>query len=138
MRAFAVACCIVLACQVASAAIPAAGPVGEKTPPAKWGAVVHDKVNDEYVWFGGVGGRSKSGALRTWILKDGKWRPLHWPFLDTAKPGMQAPVRALYAAVANRYYRSETPDVAKADLAKMYGHLAELIAYMDVALGPPV
>ena len=54
MRASAIAFCTALACQAASAATPEAGPVGEKTPPAKWGAVVHDTVNDEHVWFGGV------------------------------------------------------------------------------------
>ena len=56
MRTHAVVSFLALMCQCAAAAGPEAGPVGEKTPKAKWGAVVHDAVNDEHVWFGGAGG----------------------------------------------------------------------------------
>ena len=98
MKAIAAACCVVLACQLAPAADPAAGPIGPKTPPAKWGAVVHDAVNDEYVWFGGVGGQSRTGALRTWILKEDSWRELQ-PEEPVVAPGVAALVLYWRASV---------------------------------------
>ncbi len=135
MRAFAIAWCLVLTCQLAAAADPKAGPVGPKTPPAKWGAVVHDTGNDEYVWFGGVGGLSKKGALGTWVLKDGTWREL--PPRRPVDPMRQSVARRLYASVANRYYRCETPAEANAYLTREYAVLAEAIGLLDLGGGAP-
>jgi len=135
MKAIAVVCCVVLICQWAIAVDPKAGPVGPKTPPAKWGAVVHDAVNDEHVWFGGVGGSSRTGALYTWILKDGSWSRAA-PDLPK-DPMLQDTARRLYARVANRYYRCETPSEAKVDLAKGYDLVAERVGYLDLAAGAP-
>ncbi|MCG3179399.1 MAG: hypothetical protein BIFFINMI_01734 [Phycisphaerae bacterium] len=116
----------------ASALDPQAGPAGPKTPPALWGVAVRDEVNDEWLWFGGAGGLSKTGPLNTWILKDGQWRqaqfnpPAGLPASSLAE--QTGALRDLYAAVANRYYRCETEKVASVDLAKRGGELADRIA----------
>jgi hypothetical protein len=49
------------------------GPRSEKSPECKWGNVVKDEVNEEWVWFGGTGGVSQEGALYTYIFKEGNW-----------------------------------------------------------------
>ncbi len=116
--------CCLLPAGVATAqdAAPQAGPVGPNTPPARWGACVLDEANKEWVWFGGTGGVSETGALRTMLLKDGQWG--RWkhpspPAAVTELEGSASPrlARELYAAVANRYYRCETEAAAKTDLS---------------------
>ncbi len=85
------------------------GPIGTQTPPCKWGTSVKDEVNNEWLWFGGTGGISKTGALLTYIFKDNAWKRAEFkerPELAEVHAAV-ADARLLYAAVANRYYQSE-------------------------------
>lgn len=119
---------------------PEKGPVAAGTPPCAWGAVARDPVNDEFVWFGGTGGRSKTGGLRTWILKGGAWteaefgtpegRALHAKALT-----LEDAARDLYAAVANRFYLSESAAEAKADLTARANVLLKDVMALEVPSG---
>ncbi len=110
------------------------GPTGENAPPCKWGAHVKDPVNDEWLWFGGTGGVSKEGKLLTWRFKDGAWKraqfdaPAEHAELETIRDR----ARGLYAAVANRYYVSETEKAAKVDLYAEYRELAGTLSKLKL------
>jgi hypothetical protein len=90
------------------------GPISNNTPPALWGACVEDKLNHEWVWFGGAGGVSKEGALRTWIFRDGAWSETKLDDSERAGPKQAQKIcaiaRRFYADVANRYYVSESTE----------------------------
>ncbi len=103
------------------------GPVSEKSPGCKWGNVVKDELNDEWVWFGGTGGVSQEGALYTYILKEGSWKRAEYSKSEKyiTVLGISGNARKLYAAVANRYYVSETESAKKIDLTKEFSELAE-------------
>jgi Galactose oxidase, central domain len=101
------------------------GPIGKGTPRTAWGCRVKDEVNGQWLWFGGVGGLSKEGGLRTWIFKAGAWKRVEFKasaeFTDVEKLRLKA--RGLYAAVANRYYVSETEKARKVKLDAEYKKL---------------
>ena len=100
---------------------PTKGPVGPKTPGCRWGATVHDPVNGQHLWFGGTGGRSRTGGLRTWVLKDGAWSEPTFGTEDLRQRHARAEAlarraRDLSVAVSNRYYLCETKEAASAPL----------------------
>lgn len=103
-----------------------AGPAAQGTPPCKWGACVKDELNDEWLWFGGTGGQSATGALLTWRLKGGSWQRAEYPTpKDGAEvQGLASEARALYAAVANRCYQAETSKAAAIKLDELAKSLA--------------
>lgn len=103
-----------------------AGPVGPGTPPAKWGACVKDERRNEWLWFGGSGGQSTTGALLTWRLQDGAWRRAEYPTPKLCREvlALAGEARALYAAAANRYYLAETAKTAAVRLDEAARKLA--------------
>lgn len=110
------------------------GPMTEKTPPCKWGNVVKDELNNEWVWFGGTGGISEEGALLTYIFKDGKWkRPefLKSPSFEMATT-IRSKARKLYGAVANRYYISETEEAKNVEFVNEFSLLAEELKKLKI------
>ena len=103
------------------------GPIGPGTPGCKWGAAVKDESSGEWLWFGGTGGQSVTGGLLTWTFKDGAWKraELQEPKgLAEVKP-LVVEARRLYAAVANRYYVSETEKGRAVKLDELCRGLAE-------------
>lgn len=96
------------------------GPMTIKTPMCKWGSVVKDELNNEWVWFGGTGGVSETGALLTYIFKDGQWKRGEFANhpLQSSLATLKSNARKLYSSIANRYYVSETDEAKKVDLAK--------------------
>lgn len=109
------------------------GPIGAGAPPVRWGGSVELKGHDAWLWFGGTGGVSPSGALRTWLYKGGAWTE---PALgDDAQKKRHAEsealagdARALYVAAANRYYLSELPEERDAKLDAAATALAAKVA----------
>lgn len=116
------ALCLCALCLAAQKPAPkpdhATGPIGPDTPPCAWGAAVKDELNGEWLWFGGTGGVSAEGALRTWIFRDGAWKPADLPPAPAVKAvtALAGDARRLYAAVANRFYRSESAQARSAGL----------------------
>ncbi|MCW8133401.1 MAG: hypothetical protein KIS92_23865 [Planctomycetota bacterium] len=115
----------------------ATGPIDANSPPCRWGATAKDE-HGTCVWFGGTGGVSESGALQTWVFRDGAWsRPAFKESPACAETrALAAEARNLYAAVANRYYRSESAKAQSARLNEGYAALAERLgksAYKDAA-----
>ncbi|MDD4889351.1 MAG: kelch repeat-containing protein [Phycisphaerae bacterium] len=87
------------------------GPTGPNTPPARWGTTAPDKLNNEVVWFGGVGGLSTTGRLGTCLFKEGQWKPLELgapPADAVGRRDAAYRLRATYCSLSNRYYGSET------------------------------
>jgi hypothetical protein len=99
-----------------------AGPTSSNSPLAQWGAVAEDQFNHEWLWFGGQGGVSREGALRTWIFRDNHWTESRLgdaqsDALLAQVKALQVEARDLYAATANRYYESESEAARGRDLA---------------------
>lgn len=111
------------------------GPISANTPPCKWGMAVKDEAGGAWIWFGGTGGSSASGALLTWIFKDDAWKraefkesPAH---AEAQAIALEA--RKLYAAVANRYYLSENAKAQSARLDEAYKALADRLGKAGIA-----
>jgi galactose oxidase-like protein len=80
-----------------------------------WGAMCYDPVNKEV-----LGGQGR------WAYKDGKWRRLHFrhPSRDSFLPRMtrlRDHLEDLIGRCRSRYYHSETPKEAKANLMELAG-----------------
>ena len=108
------------------------GPIGVNTPLAKWGACVKDEVNNEWLWFGGTGGLSKTGGLRTWVFCKGKWKEAEYKYENGGIEELRLKARKLYAQVANRYYHSETETAKKVSLNTECEKLATSLEKIDV------
>ncbi len=150
MRSFvsAVSLAVVLA---SSAALPAlagqpqpptptekTGPIGAGTPPCRWGGCVKDEANGEWLWFGGTGGVSRDGALLTWTFREASWKRAEFAApagLAEVKP-LVVEARRLYAAVANRYYQSETEKGRAVKLDEDCRSLAGKIGKVAAGDGP--
>lgn len=113
-----------------------AGPVGPGTPVAKWGACVKDERRNEWLWFGGTGGMSASGALLTWRLQEGNWRRAEYPMTPLCRDALAltSEARALHAAIANRYYLAETTQTAAARLETEARKLATAVDALPLTL----
>lgn len=118
------------------AAVPTekSGPIGDATPGCRWGACVKDEVNGEWLWFGGTGGLSKEGALLTWTFRDGVWKraPFSAPAQLAGVERLRDQMRALYAAVANRYYVSEAEKAAGTKLDNEFRKLSGELKKLDL------
>lgn len=118
------------------------GPIGPDSPGCRWGAVCVDPVRGETIWFGGTGGVSRIGGLRTWVFANGHWQELtfgteaektrHKQAIDLAERA-----RDFYARVANRYYQPDSR-IAQAEGKNLISEATELRRLLGLLAKEPL
>ena len=98
-------------------------------------------INDEFLWFGGTGGLSTAGALKTWACRNGVWSELTFGdandrALEQRAQQLVTTARTLYAHVSNRFWRAETTKEAQENLGDEASKLAAAASAFIGSLSP--